>query len=221
MIAWLDYKPSPRRLSICLSQREQQNIAAQSVTPKYHHWESCFHFLFKCWKILNLLCFFQHTDWPLEWTTNHVKLWTYDPVIWPSNNLAIWQQSGSNLAIWEWQSCITATSNQLQWWWQWQLQWQCTIGTVVEIIYQGKPEGPNNKEHNHLPDYVVVYFPNLKLPTGIPPWDELHKMVSSTCWLFLYHLGKFPEKKKITKTWPCKKTKIQQRIAREDTSTPH
>ncbi len=55
------------------------------------------------------------------------------------------------------------------------------IGTVIEIIYQGKPEGPNDKEHNYFPDYVVVDFPNLKLPTGIPPWDELHKTVSSTC----------------------------------------
>jgi hypothetical protein len=55
------------------------------------------------------------------------------------------------------------------------------IETVIEIIYQGKPVGPNDKEHNHLPDYVVVDFPNLKLPTGIPPWDELHKTASSMC----------------------------------------
>ncbi len=55
------------------------------------------------------------------------------------------------------------------------------IGTVIEIIYHGKPERPNDKEHNHLPDYVVVDFPSLKLPTGIPPWDEIHKMGSSTC----------------------------------------
>jgi hypothetical protein len=55
------------------------------------------------------------------------------------------------------------------------------IGTVVEIMYQGKPVRPNDKEHNHLPDYMVVVFPNLKLPTGIPPWDELHKTVSSMC----------------------------------------
>ncbi len=26
------------------------------------------------------------------------------------------------------------------------------IRTVIEIIYQGKPVGPNDKEHNHLPD---------------------------------------------------------------------
>jgi hypothetical protein len=51
------------------------------------------------------------------------------------------------------------------------------IGTVVEIIYQDKPVGPNDKEHNHLPDYVVVDFLNLKLPTGIPPWDELHIVI--------------------------------------------
>jgi hypothetical protein len=51
------------------------------------------------------------------------------------------------------------------------------IGTAVEIVYQDKPEGPNDKEHNHLPDYVVVDIRNLKLPPGIPPWDELHKTV--------------------------------------------
>jgi hypothetical protein len=55
------------------------------------------------------------------------------------------------------------------------------IETVIEIVYQGKPVGPNDKEHSHLPDYVVVDFPNLKLLTGIPPWDKLHKTVSSTC----------------------------------------
>ncbi len=55
------------------------------------------------------------------------------------------------------------------------------IGTVIEIIYQGKPVRPNDKEHIHLPDYVVVDFPKFKLPTGILPWDELHKTVSSTC----------------------------------------
>jgi hypothetical protein len=52
------------------------------------------------------------------------------------------------------------------------------IGTVLEIVYQNMPEGPNDKEHNHLPDFVVVDFSNFKLPTGIPPWDKLNKMVS-------------------------------------------
>ncbi len=51
-------------------------------------------------------------------------------------------------------------------------------GTVVEIVYNNRPEGPNDKEHYHLPDYVVVDFPNLKLPTGIPAWDQYRKMVS-------------------------------------------
>jgi hypothetical protein len=54
------------------------------------------------------------------------------------------------------------------------------IGTVVEIVYNNRPEGPNDKEHYHLPDYVVVDFPNLKLPDGIPPWDKNHKTVSLT-----------------------------------------
>jgi len=54
------------------------------------------------------------------------------------------------------------------------------IGTVVEIVYNNRPEGPLDKEHYHLPDYVVVDFPNLKLPPGIPPWDPYHKTVSLT-----------------------------------------
>ena len=52
------------------------------------------------------------------------------------------------------------------------------IGTVVEIVYNNRPEGPLDKEHYHLPDYVVVDFPNLKLPPGIPIWDPYHKTVS-------------------------------------------
>jgi hypothetical protein len=52
------------------------------------------------------------------------------------------------------------------------------IGTVVEIVYNNRPEGPLDKEHYHLPDYVVVDFPNLRLPPGIPPWDQNHKTVS-------------------------------------------
>ena len=52
------------------------------------------------------------------------------------------------------------------------------IGTVVEIVYHNRPEGPLDKEHYHLPDYVVVDFPNLKLPPGVPPWDQYHKTVS-------------------------------------------
>ncbi len=70
------------------------------------------------------------------------------------------------------------------------------IGTFVEIVYQHRPEGPNDKEHNHLPDYVVVNFPNLKLPAGIKPWDELHKTVSFTLSLLTYpHKEIFPKQK--------------------------
>jgi hypothetical protein len=52
------------------------------------------------------------------------------------------------------------------------------MGTVIEIVYKNRPVGPNDKEHCHLPDYVVVDFPNLKLPPDIPPWDTNHKTVS-------------------------------------------
>ena len=54
-----------------------------------------------------------------------------------------------------------------------------SIGTVIEIVYQDDPIGPNEKQHNHLPDYVVVDFPYLKLPSYIEPWDKLHPTVMS------------------------------------------
>jgi hypothetical protein len=54
------------------------------------------------------------------------------------------------------------------------------ISDVIEIVYNDRPVGPNNKQHYHLSNYVVVDFPNLLLPTNFAPWDELHKMVSTT-----------------------------------------
>jgi hypothetical protein len=54
------------------------------------------------------------------------------------------------------------------------------IGDVIEIVCNDRPVGPNDKQHYHLPNYVVVDFPNLWLPTNIAPWDELHKMASTT-----------------------------------------
>jgi hypothetical protein len=54
------------------------------------------------------------------------------------------------------------------------------IGDVIEIVYNDRLAGPNDKQHYHLPNYVVVNFPNLRLPPNIAPWDKLHKMVSST-----------------------------------------
>ena len=59
------------------------------------------------------------------------------------------------------------------------------MGTVIEIVYKHKPVGPNDKEHYHLPDYVVVDFPNLKLPPDIPPWDTNHKTVSLITFILL------------------------------------
>ncbi len=55
-----------------------------------------------------------------------------------------------------------------------------SIGRVVEIVYRNNPVGPNDKQHNHLPDYVVVDFPHLTLPPYIEPWDKLHPTVSNT-----------------------------------------
>ncbi len=49
-----------------------------------------------------------------------------------------------------------------------------SIGIVIENTIW-----PNDKKHNHLPDYVVVYFPYLTLSPYIKPWDKLHWMVMS------------------------------------------
>ena len=56
-----------------------------------------------------------------------------------------------------------------------------SIGTVIEIVYTNNPIGPNDKQHNHLPDCVVDDFLHLKLPQpqSIDPWDKLHPMVTS------------------------------------------
>lgn len=58
-----------------------------------------------------------------------------------------------------------------------------SIGTVNEIVYKTSTVGPNDKQNCHLPDYVVVDFPNLKLPHYIRPWDKKHP----TVW-FLYQI---------------------------------
>lgn len=54
------------------------------------------------------------------------------------------------------------------------------FGKVVEIAYHDRPLGPNDKEHNHLPDYVVIDIPHLTLPSYIRPWDTNNKTVSAT-----------------------------------------
>ena len=53
----------------------------------------------------------------------------------------------------------------------------CTI-TVVEIIYKDRVVGPNNKEHYHFPDYVVVSFPHVALPPHIRLSERKHPSVS-------------------------------------------
>jgi ATP-dependent exoDNAse (exonuclease V) alpha subunit len=52
------------------------------------------------------------------------------------------------------------------------------IGKVVEIVYRDDPVGPNDKQNCHLPDYVVVDFPHLNLPSTILPWDKNNPTVS-------------------------------------------
>ncbi len=35
------------------------------------------------------------------------------------------------------------------------------ISDIIEIVYNDRPVGPNNKQHYHLSNYVVVNFSNL------------------------------------------------------------
>ncbi|EJK63663.1 hypothetical protein THAOC_15666, partial [Thalassiosira oceanica] len=49
-------------------------------------------------------------------------------------------------------------------------------GEIVDIVYKTMA-GPNNKHEDHLPAYVVVDFPHLRLPPYIEPWDRLHPTV--------------------------------------------
>jgi hypothetical protein len=43
------------------------------------------------------------------------------------------------------------------------------IGNVGEIVYQHRPEGPNDTEYNHLPDYVVCsQFSKLEITSWNP-----------------------------------------------------
>ena len=52
-------------------------------------------------------------------------------------------------------------------------------GEIVDIVYKTMA-GPNNKHEDHLPAYVVVDFPHLRLPPYIEPWDRLHPTVRCT-----------------------------------------
>ena len=54
-----------------------------------------------------------------------------------------------------------------------------SIGTIIDIVYRNDPIGPNDKQHNHLPDYVVVDFSHLTLLSYIEPWDMLHPTVNA------------------------------------------
>ena len=54
-----------------------------------------------------------------------------------------------------------------------------SIGIIIDIVYRNDPIGPNDKQHNHLPDYVVVDFPHLTLLSYIEPWDKLHPKVNA------------------------------------------
>ena len=56
-------------------------------------------------------------------------------------------------------------------------------GWLIDIVYN-TVEGPNNKMGNHLPLYMVVDFPGLRL-TGAEPWDEDNPTVSYYTMLFM------------------------------------
>jgi hypothetical protein len=52
-----------------------------------------------------------------------------------------------------------------------------SIGTLVEIVYKDNPIEPNDKQHYHLLDYIVMNFPHLILSPYLKPWDTNHPTV--------------------------------------------
>ena len=50
-------------------------------------------------------------------------------------------------------------------------------GTLIDFIFE-RPEGPNNRDGDYLPECVIVDFPGLKL-NGAEPWDKNNPTVSS------------------------------------------
>ena len=53
-------------------------------------------------------------------------------------------------------------------------------GTIIDIVYKNnQTTGPNHKEHDPLPDYVVVDFPHLILPKAVDPCDINNPTVST------------------------------------------
>ena len=55
-----------------------------------------------------------------------------------------------------------------------------SYGTIIGIIYKNNwTTGPNDKEHDPLPDYVVVDFPHLISPKPVDPRDINNHTVST------------------------------------------
>jgi len=53
------------------------------------------------------------------------------------------------------------------------------IGNIIDIVYHDRPVGPIDKQHYHLPGYIVIDIQHLKKTSNIAPWDNLHKTVST------------------------------------------
>ncbi len=193
-----------------------------------------FLFLVQMLKSFELTLFFQHTDWPLEWTTNHhqaLNIWSGDLAIWQSGNLAIWQsnsnltaiwlQSGSNLAIWEWQSCMTATSTSMT------MVMAMAIAMAMchrDCCWNNISRQARRTQRQTTQPFARPRgsrFSKLKITNRNSTMGWVTQNGEQHPLIIFIPFGKIFGKEKITKTWPCEKTKIQQRIARKNTSTPH
>ncbi len=67
----------PRELVYAYLKENNKLLRHNLSLKKYHHWLSYFYFLFKCWKVLNLLCFFSTQIEHLNGLQTIIKLWTY------------------------------------------------------------------------------------------------------------------------------------------------
>ena len=51
---------------------------------------------------------------------------------------------------------------------------------IIDTVYKNnRSAGPNDREHDPLPDYVVVNFPHLMLAKSVDDWDKNNPTVSA------------------------------------------
>ncbi len=151
----------------------------------------------------------------LIWQSGNLAIWQ------PGNLAAIWQQSGSNLAIWEWQSCIIATSTSMA--------MVMAMAMAMSMCHRDccwnnisrQVRRPQQQRTQPFSRLRGSRFSKLKITNRNSTMGWVTQNGEQHVLIIFILFGIFFGKETITKTCPCEKTKTQQIIARENTSTPH